>query len=203
LTLSSDRVLLSGHRRLAAARYLGLQHVPVRLTDLIFEDLSKDERLQHLRRFNQQRDKSPGERIRERLLEIDPAHAYSKLLCMRVNRHLPSRGIRSQVNVDLGQTKRRARITTMGFLHAVQNVVEANREYWPMTDRRVHYLLLNDPPLRHDRKPNSRYLNDHASYKALTNLLVRARLTGDVPIEAIEDSTRPVQEGGGFDSLVS
>jgi len=70
-----------------------------------------------------------------------------------------------------------------------------------LTDRRIHYLLLNDPPLRHDKKPGSRYANDKPSYKALTNLLLRARLTGDIQMASIEDSTRPIQLGGGFETF--
>ena len=66
----------------------------------------------------------------------------------------------------------------MRFLAKAQSVILDNREYWPLTVRRVHYLLLNDPPLRHDKKPGSVYVNDKASYKALTNLLIRARLSG-------------------------
>ena len=37
------------------------------------------------------------------------------------------------------------------------------------------------------------YRNDPASYKALTNLLLRARLTGDIPHHAIEDELRPIR----------
>jgi hypothetical protein len=107
----------------------------------------------------------------------------------------------SEANVPLGAITKRARITTMDFLEAVQRVIEENERYWPLTDRRVHYLLLNNPPLRHDKKSASRYRNDKASYKALTHLLIRARLAGLIPMEAIEDPTRPVQLGGGFDSV--
>ncbi len=199
LTVSADYVLLSGHRRLAAARRLDLPAVPVRVADVVFAGLNRQERLELLRLHNQQRDKSPGERIREALLDIDPEHAYSRLLDRRVKTW--TLGGRSRSNVELGNVKHRARITTAQFLAAVQRVVEANRRWWPLTDRRVHYLLLNDPPLRHDRKPGSRYANNQASYKALTNLLIRARLSGEVPIDAIEDSTRPVMLGGGFDAI--
>ncbi len=97
--------------------------------------------------------------------------------------------------------KKRFKITTMQFLKAAIEVIDSQREYWPLTVRRVHYLLLNDPPLRHDKKPFSKYENDKASYKALTNLLTRARLAGNIPISSIEDSTRPIQEGGGFDAV--
>jgi hypothetical protein len=41
-------------------------------------------------------------------------------------------------------------------------------------------------------KPRSRYRNDPASYKCLVDLLTRARLEGRVPMEAIDDETRPV-----------
>ncbi|MBI4290332.1 MAG: ParB N-terminal domain-containing protein [Betaproteobacteria bacterium] len=200
LTLTADSILLSGHRRLAAAKYLGLETVPVRVAeDVVFSDLTETERLETLRLHNQQRDKSPGERIREKLVDIDPARAHSDLLRRRVA-NFTMRGI-EKPNVELGDRKQRARITTMEFLEAAQRVIQENEEYWTLTDRRVHYLLLNDPPLRHDAKPGSRYANDKPSYKALTNLLLRARLTGDIPFEAIEDSTRPIQLGGGFSTF--
>lgn len=201
LTLSGDRVLLSGHRRLAAAKYLGIKAVPVRIVEVNFEALSKQERVEYLRLHNWQREKSAGERIRERMVDIEPAAAHAKLLLNRVRAW--SVGSRESSNVELGAIKSRARITTLQFLRAVQGAIEENRPYWPLTDRRVHYLMLNNPPLRHDAKPESRYVNDKASYKALTNLLIRARLTGDVPIQAIEDSTRPIQLGGGFSTFDS
>lgn len=199
LTLSTDHVLLSGHRRFAAAKYLGLKTVPVRVVDVVFSSLTKDERLSTLRRHNQQREKSPGERIREKMLEIDPDHAHIELVRRRCKNRRMSGAIES--NVEMGQAKTRARITTIQFLAAVKKVIQENEEYWPLTDRRVHYLLLNDPPLRHDKKPESKYLNDKGSYKAVTNLLLRARLTGAIPWQAIEDSTRPIQLGDGFSTF--
>ena len=199
LAVSADGFLLSGHRRLAAARYLGLKSVPVRVVDLAFNELAPAERLATLRRFNQQREKSPGERIREQLLDIEPEQAHKELRSRRI-KNFTMAG-KPAANVALGDVKKRARITTRQFLEGAQRVVEENREYWPLTVRRVHYLLLNDPPLRHDKKPDSVYLNDKGSYKALTNLLIRARLSEDVLMEAIEDSTRPIQLGGGFSTF--
>ena len=201
LTLSTDGFLLSGHRRLAAAKFLGMTSVPVRFVDVVFGTMSPHNQLEILRLHNQQREKSPGERIRERLLDIDPAQAHTILKRRRIDQ-LTMRGA-DKINVDMGEVKSRPKITTMQFLDAVKRIVEENREYWPLTDRRVHYLLLNDPPLRHDKKPESKYVNDKNSYKAVTGLLLRARLTGDIPWKAIEDSTRPIQLGGGFSTLES
>lgn len=197
LTLSKDNFLLSGHRRLAAARHLRILFVPVRFTDAVFTGLSKTDRLDVLRSHNQQREKNPGEKIREQLLQINPDEAYATLCRYRVDQQLKT----SDSNVDLGEIKKRPRITTTKFLKAAQEVIEDNREYWPLTLRRVHYLLLNNPPLRHNTKPESQYKNDISSYKALAGLLIRARLSKAIPMQSIEDTTRPIQLGGGFPSF--
>jgi hypothetical protein len=198
LTLSTDNYLLSGHRRRAAAMCMGIKNVPVRYVNVRFGILSAADKLETLRLYNRQRDKSPSERIREKLLDINPEDAYIELYMHK----LDSRSLgASVVNVHMGSTKKRAKITTLQFLVKAQQIIEENGEYWPLTVRRVHYLLLNDPPLKHDKKPDSVYANDKASYKALTNLLIRARLSKNIPMQAIEDSTRPIQEGGGFSTM--
>jgi hypothetical protein len=107
----------------------------------------------------------------------------------------------SEINVELGGTKKRAKITTLQFLNKAKQIIQENREYWPLTVRRVHYLLLNDTPLKHDKKPSSVYANDKASYKSLTNLLIRARLSNDIPMSSIEDSTRPIKAAYGFSTM--
>lgn len=199
LVISEDRVLLSGHRRFAAAKYLRLASVPVRMVAVAFYELDTTERLEVLRRFNQQREKSPGERIREKLLDIEPAQAHRDLALRKAK--IRAMDGASPCNVIMGNVKKRARITTLQFLAAAKRVVQENKEYWPLTVRRVHYLLLNDPPLRHDKKPGSTYANHQKSYDALTSLLTRARLTGDIPMQAIEDETRPIMLGGGFSTF--
>ncbi len=112
-----------------------------------FSDLADADKLKILRLYNRQRDKSPSERIREKLLDINPEEAYAKLFIHRCE----SRAMASEINVELGGTKKRAKITTLQFLAKAQQIIEENREYWPLTVRRVHYLLLNDPPLKHDK----------------------------------------------------
>ena len=154
LTLSNDHFLLSGHRRLAAAKYLGLQEVPCRLVEVDFYQMTTTERLATLRLYNQQREKSPGERIKEKLLDIDPKDAHQELKRRRID-VLLLKGA-TDANVKMGPVKKRASITTLQFLAKAQEVIQENGEYWPLTVRRVHYLLLNDPPLRHDKKSDVR-----------------------------------------------
>jgi hypothetical protein len=198
LVISSDQVLLSGHRRLSAARYLKHVSVPVRIHDVKYRSLSQADKHLLLSEFNQQRDKSAEEKINEALVRTDPIMASEEIKWRKLERKLSTQTVS---NLDLGSRKKRHSITTTQFLDAVVTSIDKYKKYWPLTDRRIHYLLLNAPPLRHNKKLNSAYRNDKSSYKALTNLLTRARLTGAIPMRAIEDSTRPVQLAGGFDSV--
>lgn len=111
----------------------------------------------------------------------------------------------SSTRIVMGEAKKRQRISPgkLGMLDAVVRVVFALRKYWPLSDRSIHYEVLNDPPLRHTSKPDSRYVNDRACYKDLANLLTRARLTGVIPFEAIEDPTRKIATWLGYDDIAS
>lgn len=198
VVLSEDLVLLSGHRRMACAKRLGLKNVPARIHPIRFRGLSEEEKLQLLAEFNRQRDKSSVERIRETIAQSGSIHSSVDLTMLKLERRTHGIGYS---NLTLGKSRKRPRICSMNFLEASIRVIEQNRKWWPMTVRRVHYLLLNAPPLRHDKKLHSTYANDQASYKALTSLLTRARLDSRIPMQAIEDPTRPVLTGGGFDSV--
>ena len=133
-------------------------------------------------------------RIKEKLLDIDPKDAHQELKRRRID-VLLLKGA-TDANVKMGPVKKRASITTLQFLAKAQEVIQENREYWPLTVRRVHYLLLNDPPLRHDKKSDSVYMNDKASYKALTNLLIRARLSKEVQMPSICPSSNGLRQFG-------
>ena len=105
LVITLDNYLLSGHRRISCAKRLRLETVPVRIIDKIFESLDKTERLALLRLYNQQRDKSTGEKIREKLLEIDKSTAYSNLLMRRVDILTASGGIKSNIKLNTETNK--------------------------------------------------------------------------------------------------
>jgi hypothetical protein len=93
----------------------------------------------------------------------------------------------------LGGRKQRAAISKAkaDMMEAIRRILGERRQFWPLTDRQIHYPLLNDPPLIHASKPDSRYQNTKQSYKALCDLLTRARLAGEIPFSAIHDPTRP------------
>lgn len=186
VVLTLDNVLLSGHRRRAVALRLGWKTLnarrhPISSTDSQFEKL--------LVIYNAQRDKSPDMRIREQLVLTDPECAYQAMVSQRQE----SSRIRAET-LTLGAGRGRAEITDAKkpFLDAIKKVIEELDDYWPLSDRRIHYALLNNPPLIHAKKPGSRYRNNKKSYKAVCELLTRARLAGLIPFNAIGDETRPV-----------
>jgi hypothetical protein len=188
LVVSADGWILSGHRRHVAAQIAGLSEVPCRIHP-IRRDADPDGFLRLLREFNRQRVKTFDEQVREEVLSSDPEEAYAALLVHRYQQ--------SQIQVatlDIGITRSRAQITKakIPFLSAIETVLTKYKVFWPLSDRQIHYALLNDPPLIHASKPDSSYQNNDRSYKALTDLLTRARLQGWISWEAIDDVTRPV-----------
>lgn len=187
LTLSADDYLLSGHRRLNAAFALGMDTVPVHMDRAVtFEDLSHADRVKLLRSYNQVREKTFDERIAEALTDVSGEDAYESALSYRVARSEVS----GEVNVYMGERKERAEITTIAFLNAVQKIVEDCRDEWPISNRAIHYLLLNNPPLTHDAKSDSHYRNEKAFTQKLSALLTRARIAGLIPMESICDEER-------------
>jgi hypothetical protein len=120
---------------------------------------------------------------------VNPETAYQSLIT-----HRRKSAAVSMNSLEIVGTKERAEISDAKapFLAAIQQVIDDRRDFWPLSDRQIHYALLNDPPLRHASKRSSRYRNDRQSYKSLVELLTRARLVGLVPWQAIADETRPV-----------
>jgi hypothetical protein len=201
LVLTLDRYLLSGHRRRVACLLAGLETVPVRFEPIRRGDGVEPEDprvLILLREYNRQRVKTFDETVREEALTINPAEAHRVLV-----EHRKKRSAVTAEVVKLDGVKLRAAITGAKepFLAAIRNILDELRDYWPLTDRQIHYNLLNDPPLKHARKPDSRYRNDLASYKALCELLTRARIVGVIPYAAIEDPTRPIQTWRTWNSV--
>ncbi len=188
LVITIDGYIVSGHRRYVACKLAGLKMVPVRIEPIRRAD-DIDGFIKLLATYNKQRVKSFDETVRETLVTIEPHEAYSRLLTERAER-----SVIDVATLELEDYKPRAKITAakQPMLDAVLRVIEERRKFWPLSDRQIHYPLLNDPPLRHANKPKSRYRNDRKSYSDLCDLLTRARLAGLIPFKAIADETRPV-----------
>ncbi len=166
LVITEDNWILSGHRRHVAAGLAGLSEVPVR-TEPIRRDEDPDEFLRLLREFNRQREKSFDEKLREEIVSSNPHEAHWSL-----TQHRRQSAMIDVPELQLRGRKTRSRISNakMPFLEAIERILDAQKNFWPLSIRRIHYALLNDPPLRHASKPGSRYRNDLKSYKSLDEL---------------------------------
>ncbi len=206
LTVTSDRVILSGHRRHCAARLIGLETVPV-IVDPIRSD---DPRfLQRLVVANETREKTLAEVLRECVVtQASPEQAHADLLADRARRSRRAVNADSDRMIHAGAGRSRAKIGPgrVPFLEAAIRVIDGLADFWPVSVRTIHYQLLNDPPMRWT-KPSPRakresepYRNDEKSYQDLTKLLTQARFEGYVPFEAIHDPTRPVTQWHVFNT---
>jgi hypothetical protein len=168
--------------RLAGLKVVSCRIEPLRSTDPEF--------LARLREYNRQRVKSLDEIAREEILSSDPEEAYRVLI-----EHRKKKARVHEDTVLIKGMKWRAEITKAKepMLKAIQAILKGRRAFWPLTDRQIHYALLNHPPLVHASKPNSTYQNTSQCYKATCELVTRARLAGIIPFAAIDDPTRPVQ----------
>jgi len=184
LVVSRDGYVISGNRRFTAARMLGLERVPVRIEDVTIDDSERFNSL--LIAFNKQRVKTLDQMAREAAASVDPEAAICE-----VDNYRKRQSAISAECLDLGAYRGRAAICgNRPLADAAVRIVWDNREWWPLSDRRIHYLLLNVRPLLHEKK-RERYANSHKCYRVLTNILTRLRLNGEIPMHAICDDTRP------------
>ena len=200
LLISRDGYIISGHRRRMAAFLAKLDHVPVRVHPISRKENPK-EFLKLLVEMNSQRIKSTSVLVHESLIKIDPKEAHQQIINDRIEKDEERREYSSLSVIDPEDDGGRCAISSAKrpFLEAVLSVLEEQRDYWPLSDRQVHYRLLGpDAPLTHASKPGSRYRNDKSSYRKLTDLLTRGRIDGLIPWKAIEDVTRPVDTHAAF-----
>jgi hypothetical protein len=187
IVISLDDYILSGHRRHQACQLAGLSAVPCRVMNIRHTD---PEFVTRLREFNRQRVKTVTEIAREEIVAANPEEAHRALV-----EHRRERARVDAQTIKIVGTKHRAEISPAKkpMLDAVLGILQARRQFWPLTERQIHYALLNDPPLVHAKKPGSTYRNTLKCYKSLCDLVTRARLDGSIPFHAIEDPTRPVR----------
>jgi hypothetical protein len=183
LVVTRDGVIVSGHRRHAAAREAGLKTVPCRVVPISSHDKSF---VQRLREFNRQRVKTTAEVLREEIVSADPKEAHRHLVA-----HRRRSAIVSVEPVEIVGAMRRCRISSLKeemLQRAIEILVEwRDGGYLPGSIRRLHYAMLNDPPMRNKRQ---RYENNLASYKDLSDLITRARQAGIIGDGYIVDETR-------------
>lgn len=186
LVVTEDGAIISGNRRRLAAELAGIIEVPVIVEPFRYAD-DRGRFLRLLREHNRHRDKTNAQKLREELVSLNPNDTYAKL----TNYRRAQSTIRVKaMPLRAGVARSKISPARLPFLKAVQELI-AGAGCAPSL-RQLHYWLLNAPPLVHSSKPGSRYKNDRASYQALSDLVTRARIAGDIAMDAITDETRPV-----------
>lgn len=192
LLVSRDGFIISGHERCAASDEAGFWNVPIIVLDLRRCEHTSDEWLAILREHNTGREKTLDERIREKIVDVKPDEAMRAVSDDLVERATP----KSKTVSLPGKIKTRARITSQSrdFADAIKAILTgALKDVLPVNERAIHYRLL--PPLNVRTSRGKRgfvYQNDKRSVGALSRMLTRLRLNGEVPWEWIIDETRPV-----------
>ena len=200
LHVTSDHYILSGHRRHAAAKLIGLRDIPVVIHEMERSDMTVEDYRALLATFNTQRSKTSSERLREQLAKTKPK-AHQQIIAEKLEQSQEIQGLEISTS---GVIKRSAiGPNKQEFLAAVIQIVTDMKPYWPISSRRVHYQLLDVQPLTNSSKGKQRhrYANDQKSSGKLSDLLTRARVEGIIPMEAIEDETRTVTTWDVHDSV--
>jgi 5S rRNA maturation endonuclease (ribonuclease M5) len=141
-----------------------------------------------LREANLQRVKSVDVLLREAIVASSPEETYQRLLDDRQKRQ----SCKDVDLLDLGKVKSRCQfsLAKMAMVDAIRRIVYDMREYWPLSDRRIHYNLLNEQ-VKRNTKTGTAYSNNEKSYQDLTGVLTRMRVLGIIPMYSIADATRP------------
>jgi hypothetical protein len=191
LIVSRDGFIISGNRRVMAAKVAGLKSVPVTVKDVVWVSLTHDEKLRLLREHNRQRIKGFDEMAREALIDTDPDTAWTMIDEQRKKRSQ----IKGLKPMRLEGFKPRSRLTRAkeDFLDAVLKIL-AKYPNDNLSERQIHYRLLNDPPLINRNRATSTYANNKTSSDALSRLVTIARIRGQIPFNRITDETRPVTQ---------
>jgi len=194
LLVSRDGYIMSGHQRLAAAMEVGLSQVPIIVLNKRRSDHSQDEWVAILREHNTGRQKTLDELIREKMIDV----AVVKTAGQVVDSLVASSDVTSDTIDIPAKKKKRSRITKVSrdFADAILYILnEGDLKGLNVNERAIHYRLL--PPLNvrtSTRKDGFIYGapgKDKESVAALSRMLTRLRLTGEVPWHRIIDETRP------------
>ena len=193
LLVSRDEYIISGHERHAASREAGFPIVPIIVLDVWRSCHTPDQWLYVLREHNTGRAKTLDEKIREKMVDIAIVETAGQVADALVKQS----DIKSATIYIPAKKKTRSVISklTRGFADAILFILnEGDLKGVNANERAIHYRLL--PPLNVRTSTRSDGFVYGATGKdsvgALSRMLTRLRLTGEVPWHRIIDETRPV-----------
>jgi hypothetical protein len=193
LLVSRDGFIISGHQRHTAALEVGRVDVPIIVLGKRRSDHSPDEWVAILREHNTGRQKTLNELIREKLIDVAVVETAGEV----VDSLVATSDVTSPT-IDIPATRKtRSRITSMtrDFADAILHILnEGDLKGLNVNERAIHYRLLPPLNVRTSTRSDGFIYGEPGkdSVGALSRMLTRLRLTGEVPWHRIVDETRPV-----------
>lgn len=196
LELSSDYYVISGHRRLAAARHVGLEQVPAFIrSDITIGEMDDAERTLLLTERNRgTRVKSDSEMYLESAAQVDPEEAIRTVEARRTEHFNKAKGCGVEV-FSVGNIRRTdpkgCREEMLSA--AIDIILEYRREMGnvAIAGRSIHYQLLSKQVRTSTYKTGYIYGTRPGSADLLSKLLTDARSAGLIDADWIDDTTRP------------
>ncbi len=187
LIVNREGCIISGNRRRSAACRAGLHEVPCYVWDV---KVRTDEFSHLLVNANENRVKDAASQFAEIGVKGAEGNPETWLKIQRVQANVRERCGGIAVALDVSQRKRceitRARKLADAAIEAVN--AELAQGIVP-TVRQIHYRLLNDAPVK-DTQTGARYANDAESYGALSRVVARLRINGEISFDSIIDAGR-------------
>jgi ParB-like nuclease domain len=197
LTVSEDFRIISGHRRRQAGQVAGLKTLPCIVRRGVKIGTEKFNKL--LVEANTQREKTLAEIAAESVVLKSTEEAAAALYSARAKKldDVWMEPLDAYENSS-GEKRREISDAKQEMTVAVLQTLRDLSGFLPVTLRQLHYQLLNNPPLRHSKKPDSTYRNDRQSYQDLSDLVTRLRAGGMIDPSAMIDHTRETYQVGCF-----
>ena len=197
LEISADHYILSGHRRFLAAKWNGIQRIPVIVDENItVGNMSTAERIKLLIKHNRgTRIKTDSEQYLEAAARVDPEQAVREAQ-QRKAEHFT----KAKCSVELVGIKGKSRRTNPSearseMLNAVIGILDdlRQKDHLPTSSRHIHYRLLAHKVKTSSYSTGYIYGTRPGSAGLLSKLLTDARSDGTIDPDDINDETRPTQ----------
>ncbi len=195
IVVNREGAVISGKRRMNAARLAGLQEVPCRVVDV---REGAEEFRKMLVAFNRDtRNKTLPQIAREDAATMDPNAAFQWVIEER-----EARKREAAEAMQLPPAKRRkAIVDNRPLADAAIKIINGHAGF-KMTLRQLHYVLLKlkNPPLVNSRT-GRRYRNDDKCYHTLSGVVSRLRVFGELPFDCLADLNRFMTEPYWYKSM--
>jgi ParB-like nuclease family protein len=137
ISVTADRVALSGNRRLAACRSLGYETIACHVKEIRRDQMTDAEFLAELAAYNPQRVKSIGAMLREAILRDSATPEDTAASVRRVRATYAPSFEPEYIEIDGSKQIDNISESKLDFLNAAIEVINDLKSFWPLSVRQV------------------------------------------------------------------